>query len=67
MNMEGMWNVMFWMIPIWVFLLIPFMTFYYEADDGMIMAGTSVNPEGKRQSKLLQALCYEFFVVAIAL
>ncbi|GKY92917.1 hypothetical protein MPSEU_000260700 [Mayamaea pseudoterrestris] len=67
MNMEGMWNALFWMIPMWVFLLIPFMTFYYEADDGMIMAGTSVNPEGKKQSKLCQALCYEFFVAAIAL
>jgi TM2 domain-containing membrane protein YozV len=67
MNMDGMWHALFWMIPIWIFLLIPFMTFYYEADEGMIMAGTSVNPEGKRQSKIWQALCYEFFVVVIVL
>jgi LMBR1 domain-containing protein 1 len=68
MNMEGLWNAVFWMIPIWIFLLIPFMTFYYEADDGMIMAGTSINPEGnKRQSKLWQALYYELFVVVIVL
>jgi LMBR1 domain-containing protein 1 len=65
--MEGFWHAIFWLIPIWVFVLIPFMTFYYEADDGMIMAGTSVNPEGKRNSKLKEALCYEFFVLAMVL
>ena len=44
LNMGLFWNIFFWLIPIWTFILIPFATFYYEADDGMLMAGTSVSP-----------------------
>jgi hypothetical protein len=29
--------------PLWVFFLIPFSTFYYEAGVGTLMAGTSVS------------------------
>ena len=60
-----MWSIIFWLIPIWCFVLIPFSTFYYEADDGMIMAGTSVNPEGKGKSKIAQACCYQVGVFII--
>jgi len=63
--MEAMWNAFFWMIPLWVFVLIPFMTFYYEADDGMLMAGTSYAPSPVKRSRLGQALCYEIFVILI--
>lgn len=63
--MELFWSIIFWLIPIWVFVLIPFATFYYEADDGMIMAGTSVNPEGKAKSKFMQAACYQVGVFII--
>lgn len=65
LNMELFWNVFFWLIPIWVFLLIPFSTFYYEADDGMLMAGTSVAPNAVRQSKLKQACCWQLAVLII--
>lgn len=58
LNMELFWNIFFWLIPLWTFVLIPFSTFYYEADDGMVMAGTSVNPDGVRQSKVKQAICW---------
>ena len=61
--MELFWEIFFWLIPVWVFLMIPFSTFFYEADDGMIMAGTSVNPDGKKKSRILQALGWTFFVV----
>lgn len=63
--MDLMWTVVFWMIPCWVFVLIPFSTFYYEADDGMLMAGTSVSPNPVRKSRIAQALCYEIFVLII--
>jgi LMBR1 domain-containing protein 1 len=52
-------------IPIWVFVLIPFSTFYYEADDGMLMAGTSYAPNAAPKSKLASALCYQMFVFVI--
>lgn len=58
MNMSLFWEIFFWLIPTWVFLMIPFSTFYYEADDGMLMAGTSVNPNPVKKSKILSALCY---------
>jgi LMBR1 domain-containing protein 1 len=64
--MNGLWGAIFWMIPIWVFVMIPFMTFYYEADDGMLMAGTSVNLAPKKKSRVFSALCYELVVVAFA-
>ena len=63
--MDMMWTVVFWLIPCWVFILIPFSTFYYEADDGMLMAGTSVSPNPVRKSRIAQALCYEIFVLII--
>lgn len=63
--MELFWNIFFWLIPLWVFLLIPFSTFYYEADDGMLMAGTSVAPNATPKSKLRQALCWEIAVIIV--
>lgn len=63
--MDLMWTVVFWMIPCWVFILIPFSTFYYEADDGMLMAGTSVSPNPVRKSRIAQACCMEIFVLII--
>jgi LMBR1 domain-containing protein 1 len=56
LNMQLFWDIFFWLIPIWVFLMIPFSSFYYEADDGMLMAGTSVNPNPVRKSRLVAAL-----------
>ena len=57
------WEIFFWAIPAFVFLLIPFMTFYYEADDGMLMAGTSVG--AKPNSRLCEAIKYEIAVIVI--
>ena len=57
------WDIFFWLIPIWVFLMIPFSTFYYEADDGMLMAGTSVSPNPVRKSKILSAVGWTTGVV----
>mmetsp|Transcript_17411 Transcript_17411/g.48240 ORF Transcript_17411/g.48240 Transcript_17411/m.48240 type:complete len:561 (-) Transcript_17411:314-1996(-) len=62
LDMELFWNIFFWLIPIWVFVFIPFSTFYYEADDGMLMAGTSVAPNPERKSRLCQALVWQFAV-----
>ena len=61
--MELFWEIIYWLIPIWVFFLIPFSTFYYEADDGMLMAGTSVG--AKPNSRICEAIKYETFVVVI--
>lgn len=63
--MEMLWDVFFWLIPIWVWVMIPFSTFYYEADDGMIMAGTSVNPDGVKKSKLFQAIGWTLATVVV--
>lgn len=63
--MEAMWNAFFWLIPIWVFVFIPFSTFYYEADDGMLMAGTAYAPAPLKKSRIGQALCYQMFVFVI--
>jgi LMBR1 domain-containing protein 1 len=54
--MDLLWTIFFWLIPIFIFVLLPFSTFYYESDDGLLMAGvTGDNPVKK--SRLLQALC----------
>ena len=63
--MYALWNSVFWLIPVWVFLLIPFMTFYYEADDGTLMAGTSYYPNVVKKSRFAQAACYQVFVIII--
>jgi len=63
--MELFWSIIFWAIPVWVFVLIPFSTFYYEADDGMLMAGTSYAPNAAPKSKVASALCYQMFVFVI--
>ena len=67
LNMDFFWKLFFWLIPIWTFVLIPFSTFYYEADDGMLMAGTSVGPElgSKPKSRMYQALCWLLAVLVI--
>lgn len=65
LDMNLMWNIMFWLIPIWVFFLIPFATFYYEADDGQLMAGTAYSPNPIKKSRLASAACYQLFVIAI--
>ncbi len=57
------WDIFFWLIPVWVFLMIPFSSFFYEADDGMLMAGTSVNPNPVKKSRILSALGYTIGVV----
>lgn len=63
--MELFWNIFFWLIPVWTFVLIPFSTFYYEADDGMLMAGTSVAPNAVPKSKIKQAVCWELAVLIV--
>lgn len=65
LNMELFWNIFFWLIPIWVFFMIPFSSFYYEADDGMLMAGTVVDPNPVRKSRLLSALAWTSCVVVV--
>lgn len=63
LNMILFWEIFFWSIPGFLFLLIPFMTFYYEADDGTLMAGTSIgaNPN----SRICEAIKYEIAVIVI--
>lgn len=63
LNMTLFWEIIYWLIPVWVFVLIPFSTFYYEADDGMLMAGTAVG--AKPASRIKEAVKYELFVVVL--
>lgn len=59
------WNIFYWLIPIWTFVMIPFSTFYYEADDGMLMAGTSVGANAKPNSRICEAVKYQILVLII--
>mmetsp|Transcript_46851 Transcript_46851/g.86960 ORF Transcript_46851/g.86960 Transcript_46851/m.86960 type:complete len:470 (-) Transcript_46851:438-1847(-) len=61
--MRLFWDIFYWLIPIWTFVMIPFSTFYYEADDGMLMAGTSVG--AKPNSRLCEAIKYQIVVLII--
>mmetsp|Transcript_12265 Transcript_12265/g.29992 ORF Transcript_12265/g.29992 Transcript_12265/m.29992 type:complete len:545 (+) Transcript_12265:223-1857(+) len=63
LDMDLFWTIIYWLIPVWVFFLIPISTFYYEADDGMLMVGTSVGV--KPNSRIKEAVKYETFVVII--
>jgi len=63
LNMLLFWNIIYLTIPIFIFLLIPFMTFYYEADDGMTMAGTSIG--ATPNSRICEAVKYEAGVILI--
>ena len=58
--MDIVWTIYFWAIPLWTFLLIPFSTFYYEADDGLLL-----NPDGPKKSKLLSALCWTLGTIIV--
>ena len=61
LDMELFWDIFFWLIPIWIFVLIPFSTFYYEADDlGPPPLSKGEEPGAtpiKERSRLSQALC----------
>lgn len=65
LNMELFWTIIFWAIPAWVFLVIPFATFYYEADDGSITAGMPGVEKQEKKSKIMSAICYMTFIVVI--
>ena len=58
--MDIVWTIYFWALPLWTFLFIPFSTFYYEADDGLLL-----NPDGPKKSKLLQAICWTLGTVIV--
>lgn len=60
LNMDIFWSIFFWLVPIWVFVLIPFSTFYYEADDlgpPPTLTGETPAAAPKQRSRLSQALC----------
>lgn len=65
LNMDLIWSIFFWLIPVFMFILIPFSTFYYEADDGLLMAGTSVGANAKKKSRLWDAFKWEFATLVI--
>jgi len=69
LDMDLFWNIIFWMIPIWIFVLIPFSTFYYEADDELLLAVmVGATPSRLRpRSRILQALCSLAFVLVIVI
>jgi len=63
LNMNLFWNIFYWAIPIWILLLMPFMTFYYEADDGSLMKGNSFTTNKK--SRLWEAIKYETVILIV--
>lgn len=66
LNMELFWDIFFWLIPVWVFVLIPFSSFYYEADDGVALAQmVGVAAPSRGRSRIAQALCSLLVVMVI--
>lgn len=63
LNMNVFWNIFYWAIPVWVLIIIPFMTFFYEGDSGTLMTGTAIGSHHK--SRLCEAMKYEFGVVTV--
>lgn len=63
LDMVLFWEIFFWLIPAFVFLLIPFMTFFYEADDGLLMNGTTITTQ--KNSRICEALKYEVVIIVI--
>eukprot|EP00956_Cyclotella_meneghiniana_P006079 scaffold7921_cov68-Cyclotella_meneghiniana.AAC.8 len=63
LNMALFWEIFYWLITVWLFVLIPFSMFYYEADDGMLMVGTSVG--AKPNSRICEAIKYEITSIPV--
>lgn len=57
-DMLSVWEALFVMICFVFVVFIPFCTFYYEADDGLLL-----NPGGKKKSRFLSAAAYETLVI----
>jgi LMBR1 domain-containing protein 1 len=61
LQMDLFWDIFFWLIPIWIFVLIPFATFYYEADDFVpphsVTGDSAASAPAKPRSRLSQTLC----------
>lgn len=68
LNMQLFWNILYILVLVWLVLLIPFSTFYYEADDGTLMSGTAIGAKQKKNSRFCEAIKYQFVVIiAVAL
>jgi len=63
LDMVLFWNIMYGLILATLVVLIPFSIFYYEADDGTLMKGTSVKQ--KLNSRICEALWYTVAVIII--
>ena len=63
--MELFWNILYILVLVWLVLFIPFSTFYYEADDGTLMAGTSIGSKQKKTSRVWSAMKYQLGVIII--
>jgi len=61
--MELFWDILYILVLVWLVFLIPFSTFYYEADDGTLMAGTSIGAKQQKNSRLCEAIKYQFVVI----
>lgn len=65
LNMTLTWEIMYTLVLVWLVFLIPFSTFYYESDDGTLMAGTSVGAKQQQNSRMKEAMKYEIFLIVI--
>lgn len=66
LNMELFWNIIYVMVLVWIVVMIPFSTFFYEADDGMLMSGTAAGKKESANSRLVEAIKYEIIVLVVA-
>eukprot|EP00922_Rhytidocystis_sp_ex-Travisia-forbesii_P003855 GHVS01005579.1.p1 GENE.GHVS01005579.1~~GHVS01005579.1.p1 ORF type:complete len:548 (-),score=84.42 GHVS01005579.1:256-1899(-) len=56
LNMQVFWQCVWWMVALYLVVLLPFSSFYYEADD---------DPRISRQPPWRRALCYTIFTFVI--
>lgn len=63
--MELFWNVLYILVLVWLVFMIPFSTFYYEADDGTLMTGTSIGAKQSKNSRICEAIKYQIAVIIV--
>eukprot|EP00921_Rhytidocystis_pertsovi_P002049 GHVQ01003514.1.p1 GENE.GHVQ01003514.1~~GHVQ01003514.1.p1 ORF type:complete len:609 (+),score=67.61 GHVQ01003514.1:86-1828(+) len=56
MNMRLFWQTVWWLVAVYLVVLLPFASFYYEADD---------DPRITKQPAWRRALCYMMFLLVI--
>jgi len=61
MNMSLFWDIMYILVLVWLIVLIPFSTFYYEADDGLLLPSNA-----KPNNRAIEAIKWQLAVLIVS-